>query len=126
MSIERIMVEGAPPPAGAYNHAIAHGDTLYLSGQLPLDPATGSIVEGGLGEQTRQTLENLRIVLEGAGSGLDKVLSVNVYVADIEERAKMNDVYAEVFGDALPARTTVEVGPLPLGALVEINAIAAR
>jgi 2-iminobutanoate/2-iminopropanoate deaminase len=121
-----IAVDGAPRPfAGApYNQAIAAGGFVFCAGQVALDPETGSLVEGGIAEQTTRALENLKAVLEGAGSGLDRVVKTTVFLADLGEFAAMNDVYATYFTSDPPARSTIEVSALPAGARVEIEAVA--
>jgi 2-iminobutanoate/2-iminopropanoate deaminase len=124
MPIERITTDAAPA-AGAYSHAVAHGDVLYLSGQLPLTVA-GTLVEGGIEEQTRQVIANLDAVLQAAGSTLQQVLRATVYLVDRDDWAAMNEVFAAAFAGALPARTAIEVGPLAFGARVEIDVLAAR
>lgn len=111
---------------GPYAHGVkAGGDTLFLSGQTPLDPATGKLVIGDIGVQTRQCLHNLGQVLEAAGLGFDDVVKCNVFLVDMADFAAMNAVYAEHFRAPYPARTTIGVAALPLGARVEIEMIAA-
>lgn len=126
MSKTVIAVDGAPRPfAGApYNQAIAAGGFVFCAGQVPLDPETGTLVEGGIAEQTTRALENLKAVLEGAGSGLDRVVKTTVFLADFSQFGAMNDVYATYFTSDPPARSTVEVSALPAGASVEIEAVA--
>ena len=115
-----------PAPVGPYSPAVVDesNGTVYLSGQIPMDPKTGKIVEGDIAAQTRQVLENVRSVLTSAGSGMDRVLKTTVYMIDLGEFPQMNDVYATFFPGVKPARATVQVGRLPLGARVEIDAIA--
>ena len=116
----------APAPIGPYSQAVVHGSLVYASGQIPIDPATGALVEGSIEAQTERVIRNLAAVLEAAGSDLDRVLKTTVYVTDLSLFARVNQVYARHFGDApSPARATVEVAALPLGALVEMDAIAA-
>ena len=98
---------------------------LYCSGQIPLDPVSGAIIEGDVSAQTERVLENLKAVLEAAGSSLEKVLKTTVYIKDMTEFGKINEVYARYFGASLPARATVEVARLPRDVKVEIEAIAA-
>jgi 2-iminobutanoate/2-iminopropanoate deaminase len=121
-----IAVDGAPRPfAGApYNQAIATGGFVFCSGQVAIDPETGSLVDGGITEQTARVLENLKAVLEGAGSSLEKVVKTTVFLADFGEFGAMNEVYATFFKSDPPARSTVEVSALPAGARVEIEAVA--
>ena len=116
----------APAPVGPYSQAVVHGSLVFASGQIPIDPATGALVEGGVEVQTERVIRNLAAVLEAAGSDLDRVLKTTVYVTDLSLFARVNEVYARHFGDApSPARATVEVSALPLGASVEMDAIAA-
>ena len=121
---ETIHSDRAPRAVGPYSQAIAAGGLIWASGQIPLLPATGVMVEGGVGEQARQALCNLRAVLEAAGSGLDRVVKATVYLVDMGDFEEVNGVYAEFFGDAPPARVCVEVSGLPKGALVEVDAVA--
>lgn len=111
---------------GPYSHAVAAGEIVYLSGQTPLDPKTGKLVEGDVGAQTAQCFENLANVLAAAGLTLDDVVKVNVFLTDIGDFAAMNAVYATKFAAPYPARSTVGVAALPLGARVEIEMIARR
>lgn len=120
-----IATEKAPRAIGPYSQAAAHNGLLFLSGQIPLDPATGQLVGDGIAEQTARVLENLKGVLEAAGSSLGLVLKTTVYLKDLGEFAQMNEVYARYFGENPPARATVEVARLPRDARVEIEAIAA-
>jgi 2-iminobutanoate/2-iminopropanoate deaminase len=121
-----IAVDGAPRPFGGapYNQAIAAGGFVFCAGQVALDPETGKLVEGGVTEQTQRALENLRAVLEGAGSSIDQVVKTTVFLTDLGEFSAMNDVYATFFTSDAPARSTVQVGALPAGARVEIEAVA--
>lgn len=117
---------GAPAPVGPYSQAVRVGDVVWLAGQVGLDPATGALVEGGVGPQTERALANLRAVLEASGMSLADVVEVQVFLADIGDYAAMNAVYAAIVPAPAPARTTVGVAALPLGAAVEIRAVAAR
>jgi 2-iminobutanoate/2-iminopropanoate deaminase len=121
-----IAVDGAPRPfAGApYNQAIAANGLVFCAGQVALDPDTGTLVEGDVAAQTHRALQNLRAVLEGAGSGLDEVVKTTVFMTDLAEFAAMNEVYATYFTSEPPARSTVQVAALPAGARVEIEAVA--
>jgi 2-iminobutanoate/2-iminopropanoate deaminase len=114
----------APQAIGPYSQAIVSNGTAYLSGQIPLDPATGQIVEGDIAAQTARVLENLKAVLAACGSSLDQVLKTTVYLKDLGEFARMNEVYARYFPANPPARSTVEVARLPREARIEIDAIA--
>lgn len=114
------------PPVGPFAHAVWAGDLLYTSGQVGQDPMTGELVAGGVDAETRQTFENLRRVLVEAGLGFDHVIKAHVFLADIADFATMNAIYATKFAAPFPARTTVEVVKLALGARVEIDMIARR
>lgn len=116
----------APTAVGPYAHAAGGGGRLYLSGQTPIDPATGVLVEGDVAVQTERVFANLAAVLVAAGSSFDDVVKVNVYLTDMADFAAMNEVYARAFSQPYPARTTVAVAGLPLGARVEIEAVAER
>jgi 2-iminobutanoate/2-iminopropanoate deaminase len=113
----------APAAIGPYSQAVISGSTVYVSGQLPLDPATGRMPET-TPEQARQSLTNLRNILEAAGSGLDRVLRVGVFMVDLADFKAFNEVYAAFFTGVCPARTTVQAAALPLGARIEIEAVA--
>jgi 2-iminobutanoate/2-iminopropanoate deaminase len=121
---ERIQTDKAPAAIGPYSQAIRAGGLVFASGQIPIDPATGEFVKGGVAEQTEQVLKNLSAVLEAAGSGLDKVVKTTVFLADMKEFAQMNEVYAKFFTAAPPARATVAAAGLPRDARVEIEAVA--
>ncbi len=121
---EAIRTPGAPGAVGPYSQAIRAGGLVWVSGQIPLDPATGRLVAGGIGEQTQRALENVRAVLEAAGSGLDRALRVTVYLTDMGDFEEVNGVYAGFFGEVPPARACVEVSALPKGARIEIDAVA--
>lgn len=116
----------APRPIGPYSQAIIEGELLFLAGQGPLDPATGDELLGGIRAQTRRTLDNIKGILEAAGSSLDKVIRCNVYLKDIGDFAAMNEVYAATFTPPYPARTTIQAGALPGGIGVEIECTARR
>ena len=121
---EIVATGNAPQAIGPYSQAVKNGGLVFCSGQIPLDPATGQVVAGGIAEQTARVLDNLRGVLEAAGAGLDSVVKTTVFVKDLAEFAAMNEVYAKYFGAGAPARSTVEVARLPKDVKVEIEAIA--
>ena len=126
MSNRKAVKTGSAPGAiGPYSQAIAAGGFLFVSGQIPLDPGTGRLVEGGIGEQVGRVLENLKAVLQAGGAGMEAVVRTTVYLTDLSEFPRMNEIYARYFGPDPPARTTVQVSALPKGARVEIDAIAA-
>jgi len=116
----------APQPAGHYAQAVEHGGLVFVSGQLPVKPGSGEKVVGTIEEQTEQALANVAAILEAAGSGLDRVLKVTVYVSDIALWDRVNTVYARVFGEHRPARAVVPTRELHFGFQVEIEAVAAR
>ncbi len=120
-----ISTSKAPAAIGPYSQAIQVGNLLYASGQIPIDPSTGSIVDGGIKEQTRQSLLNVQAILEEAGLSFANVVKTTVFLADINDFADMNGVYAEFFSEPYPARSAVAVKSLPKGALVEIEVVAA-
>lgn len=119
-----ISSSGAPAAIGPYSQAIRAGDVLFCSGQIPLDPATGELVGGGIAEQTARVLENLAAVLAAAGLGPGDVVKTTVFLMSMADFPAMNEVYARFFADVPPARSTIGVAALPRGALVEIEAIA--
>lgn len=119
-----ISTSQAPAAIGPYSQAIHVGNLLYTSGQLPLDPATGAFPEGGIKAQTRQSLTNVKAILEAAGTDMNHVVKTTVFMADMNDFADMNAIYAEFFTEPFPARSAVAVKTLPKGALVEIEAVA--
>ena len=114
----------APAAIGPYNQAIQVGNLVYTSGQIPIDPATGNFVEGGIKEQTRQSLLNVKAILEEAGLTMNDVIKPTVFMADMNDFSDMNAVYSEFFPEPYPARSAVAVNTLPKGALVEIEVVA--
>jgi 2-iminobutanoate/2-iminopropanoate deaminase len=114
----------APRAIGPYSQAIKANGLVFVSGQIPLDPATMQVVEGGVREQTERVMKNIRAVLEAAGSSLDRVVKTTVFLADLGDFGEMNEVYGSFFSEAPPARSTVEVARLPRDVRVEIDAIA--
>ncbi|HEY6188797.1 MAG TPA: RidA family protein [Pyrinomonadaceae bacterium] len=121
---EIIKTKRAPEAIGPYSQAVRAGGFVFASGQIPIDPATGQFVAGGIAEQTEQVLRNLSAVLEAAGTGLDRVVKTTVYLADMGDFAAMNEVYGRYFAVDAPARATVEAARLPRDARVEIEVIA--
>jgi 2-iminobutanoate/2-iminopropanoate deaminase len=124
MARQAITTSAAPAAIGPYSQAIKAGSLLFLSGQIPLDPATGQLVPGGIEPQTRQVFTNIGAILEAAGASFDAVVSATVYVADMNDFAKINEIYATYFSAPAPARATVQVARLPKDALVEIQVVA--
>jgi 2-iminobutanoate/2-iminopropanoate deaminase len=125
MSMRTISTDRAPKAIGPYSQGIAASGFLFLSGQIPLDPRTGDLVQGTVREEVTRVMENLKAILEAAGSGLDRVVRTTVFLTDLKDFAAMNEVYARYFGAHRPARSTVQVAALPKGARIEIDAIAA-
>ena len=123
MSRQAIQTDNAPAAIGTYSQAIRHNDTLYISGQLPIDPSTGEFVSGDIDAQIRQVFENLRAIAEAAGSELGHALKITVFLTDLGHFAKVNEVMAGYFSTPYPARAAVEVAGLPKGAQVEADAI---
>ena len=121
-----IRTNRAPAAIGPYSQGIIWGDILFCAGQIPLDPSTGKLVDGDIREQVTRIIENLRAVLEEGGSGLERVLRLDVYLTDLSLFPEVNECLARVFADAPPARVTVEVSGLPMGAQIEMAAIAGK
>ncbi|MEY4577279.1 MAG: (mRNA) endoribonuclease [Pseudomonadota bacterium] len=124
MKPEVIATDKAPKAVGAYAQAVRANGLVFLSGQIPLDPATGELIQGDVAAQTRRVLDNLKAVLEGAGTALDRVVKATIYLTDMADFAVVNQTYAEYFPAAKPARATVAVAGLPRGSKVEIDMIA--
>lgn len=122
--IEVVATAAAPAAVGPYSQAVRAGGLVFCAGQIPLDPATGALVEGDVAAQTERVLENLKAVLQAAGSGLERVVKTTVFLQDMADFAAMNEVYARYFPQEPPARAAVQVAALPKGARVEIEAIA--
>ena len=121
-----IVTSAAPAAIGPYSQAIEVNGFVYASGQLPIDPATGAFPEGGVQDQTRQSLLNVKAILEEAGLTLANVVKTTVYLADMGDFSAMNEIYSQFFSQPFPARSAVAVKALPKGALVEVEVIAAR
>ena len=122
--MKAISTQKAPAAIGPYSQAIKVGNLVYTSGQVPIDPSTGNFVEGGIKEQTRQSLTNVQAILEEVGLTMGNVVKTTVFMADMNDFANMNTVYAEFFAEPYPARSAVAVKTLPKGALVEIEVVA--
>jgi len=122
--MDYVATSDAPQAIGPYSQAIKANGLVFLSGQTPLDPATGSLVEGTFADQAHQVFRNLQAVLKEAGTGFDKVVKATVYVTDLANFQTLNAIYAGYFGDHKPARTTIQAAALPKGAIVEIDLIA--
>jgi 2-iminobutanoate/2-iminopropanoate deaminase len=122
-----VRTDQAPAPfqGAPYSQGIVHGDLVFVSGQLGVDPESGEVVEGGIGPQTERVLQNVSAVLAAAGSSLVNVLNVSIFLVDLGDFAAMNEVYAKHVGPDFPARATVQIGALPSGALIEIAVVAA-
>ncbi len=116
----------APAPVGPYNQAVFSGDTLYVSGQIALNPETGNMVQGGTAAETRQVMKNLGAVLQKAGMDFKNVVKCSIFIRDMNEFTLVNEIYREYFDDQAPARETVEVSRLPKDASVEISCIAVK
>ena len=119
-----VQTKQAPDAIGPYSQAVIANGFVFTSGQIPIDPATGQFVSGGIAEQTQQVLKNLKAVLEAAGSGLEEVVKTTVYLADMQDFTAMNEVYATFFGAEPPSRSTVQAARLPRDARVEIDVVA--
>ena len=124
MPVQSIRTEGAPTAIGPYSQGVIANGLLFTAGQIALDPATGTVVEGGIVAQTERVLANLSAVLAASGAGWNDVVKTTVYLADLLDFPVVNEIYGRVLQDARPARSTVQVAQLPRGALVEIDAVA--
>jgi 2-iminobutanoate/2-iminopropanoate deaminase len=121
----RIQTDHAPAALGPYSQAIVSGNLVYTAGQTPIDPATGKLIDGTIEEQTHRVLQNIKSVLDAAGSSLAKVVKTTVFLTSMSDFAAMNGIYAQYFNtDAPPARSTIQVAGLPLGAMIEIETVA--
>ena len=123
MTRQIIATSKAPAAVGPYSQAVRHGNLVFLSGQIPLDPSSGQLVDGGIADQARQVFRNLEAVCEAAGANLDAVLKLNIYLTDLGNFAAVNKLMAETFSAPYPARATVGVAALPMGAEVEMEAV---
>jgi len=125
--MEKIATEKAPGAIGPYSQAVAYGNFVFASGQIPIDPKTGMVVEGGIAEQAEQVMRNMEAVLASAGSGLGRVVKSTVFIRNMQDFVAINKIYAGHFNGAiLPARSVVEVSALPKGVLIEMEVIAVR
>lgn len=124
--MKQISTQNAPAAIGPYSQAIEVNGFVYASGQLPIDPTTGAFPEGGVKEQTRQSILNVKAILDEAGLALSNVVKTTVYLADMGDFAAMNEVYSQFFAQPFPARSAIAVKALPKGALVEVEVVAAR
>ncbi|MEF9935272.1 MAG: RidA family protein [Clostridium sp.] len=124
MSKKIINTSNAPAAIGPYSQAVKVGDMLFTSGQIPLDPATGELVNSNIEEATRRALDNLKAIVEAGGSSLDKVIKTTVFLKDMDDFVVVNGIYAEYFTVEMPARSAVQVARLPKDSLIEIEAIA--
>jgi reactive intermediate/imine deaminase len=123
MTRETIKTGSAPAAIGPYSQAVRHGEVVYLSGQIPLEPASMQLVEGDIAAQAHRVFRNLRAVCEAAGAGLDDIVKLTIYMTDLGHFAQVNETMAEYFTEPYPARATVEVAGLPLGAEIEVEAV---
>lgn len=121
---EVIHTDSAPAAVGPYSQAIKTGNLVFTAGQIPLDPATGKLVAGGIDQQAKRVMENLQAVLEAAGTSLDNVVKTTVFLADLNDYAAVNEVYGRYVGNTPPARSAFQVAALPLGAMLEIEMVA--
>lgn len=119
-----VNTEKAPAPIGPYSQAVSWGNLLFTSGQIAIDPVSGNLIVGGVVDQARQVLENLKAVLESAGTTMDSVIKTTIFLKNMDDFVKVNEIYGEYFAQSLPARSTVEVSRLPKDVLVEIECIA--
>lgn len=126
INVKFINSENAPAPIGPYSQAIVTGELIFTSGQIALDPETGKVVSQNIEEQTHRVIKNLEAVLIAGNSNLSKVVKTTIYLADMDDFATVNDIYAEYFGTSKPARSTIEVSCLPKNVLIEIDCIAVK
>jgi len=123
---EQISTKKAPAAIGPYSQAIGHGDLVFISGQIPINPSTGQLAEGDIQVQTRQVMENLKALTEEAGLSMDEILKCSCFLKNMDDFAGFNEIYGEYFGETPPAREAVEVARLPKDVLIEISAICGR
>jgi 2-iminobutanoate/2-iminopropanoate deaminase len=123
---EKVNIKDAPKPIGPYSQAVLSNNTLFISGQIPLDPYTGELIKGNIEAQTQQVLKNLDAILKEAGMDVNNVVKVSIFITDMGNFKKINEIYADYFGESLPARETVEVAGLPMNVDIEISLIAVK
>ncbi len=126
MEKKAVVPKRGPKPVGPYSPAVTYGELVFVSGQGPMNPDTGSVERGDVASEMKIVMENVRLLLEEAGSGLDRVLKTTVYLADMDDFSRMNELYKTYFTEPFPARTTIQAAKLPLGIKVEIDVIASR
>jgi 2-iminobutanoate/2-iminopropanoate deaminase len=125
VDLQQVKTDNAPVPRGPYNQAVRVGDTIYVAGQIPIDPSTNEVVKGGIEEQTRRVLDNIKAIVEAAGSSMDRVVKTTIFLLDVADFPQMNAVYAEYFTATAPARSTVQVAALPgPGVRLQVDAVA--
>lgn len=121
-----IRTDNAPAPIGPYNQAVQYGDMLFISGQIPMDPKTGDLVQSDIKAETKQVMENLKAILDEAGMNFGNIIKTTIFLMDMGQFAQVNEVYGSYFGEGAPARETVQVSGLPKGVNVEISMIAGK
>ncbi len=121
-----IRTDNAPAPIGPYNQAVQYGDMLFISGQIPMDPKTGDLVQSDIKAETKQVMENLKAILDEAGMSFGNIIKTTIFLMDMGQFAQVNEVYGSYFGEGAPARETVQVSGLPKGVNVEISMIAGK
>ena len=126
ISPSAISTDAAPTAIGPYSQGIAAGHLLFISGQIPIDPATGRLVKGTIEDRTRRVIENVRAIAQAAGAGLDQVVKTTIFLTDLAHFAAVNETYAQYFRQTPPARSTIQVAALPLGADIEMEAVVVR
>lgn len=124
MNKQVIATQDAPQAIGPYSQAIKAGGFVFISGQIPIDPSSGEIVQGGIEEQTKQVMSNIKAILSAAGLGFENVVKTTIFLADLSHFAKVNEIYGQHFASNPPARATIQVAALPKGAMIEVEAVA--
>lgn len=126
MSKKAIQIEDAPAPVGSYSQAILHGDLLFISGQIPLNPKTGQIEQANIQEATNRVMLNIKALIESAGMQMNQIVKCSIFLKDLGDFSTVNEIYSSYFNDVYPARETVEVSKLPLDVTIEISCIAVK